>query len=271
MAYGDWTIGGKIPTNIESVERNPATAGGNTDSTITFHCIAHVDLVGDDPRTEVEAFNAMSCQLINNDQLLNGGSKLQVQGGDIITITEHTPQGDVDYTTALEPVKVVEDSMADQAIWYDLIAHYETSGKSSSAIYIPPYWSYANMTYSNGTDGSNPSNTAEWAGNELGLITITETRKVRAVQVKGSACTLPAWIMINGEKQYWDVYHDIGEDPSKGNQAGIQVLTFDNFTANTVINISTSNHVAPWYPTADQPNTEMDRGCWLHWIRVIYE
>lgn len=213
----------------------------------------------------------MACQRISYDQLLNGGSKLQVVGGTTITVTEHCPTGDVNYNAALESVKVVEDSMADSLILYDLIVYYETTGKSSSAIYIPPYWSYSNMTYSNGTDGSNPSNTAEWAGNELGLITITESQKVRAVQVKGSACTLPAWIMVNGEKQYWDVYHDLSEDPAKASQIGLQVLTFEDFTANTVINISTSNHVAPWYPTADQPNTLMDRGCWLHWIRVIYE
>lgn len=228
-------------------------------------------MIGDAPRTEVEAFNAMACQRISYDQLLNGGSKLQVVGGTTITVTEHCPTGDVNYNAALESVKVVEDSMADSLILYDLIVYYETTGKSSSAIYIPPYWSYSNMTYSNGTDGSNPSNTAEWAGNELGLITITESQKVRAVQVKGFACTLPAWIMVNGEKQYWDVYHDLSEDPAKASQIGLQVLTFEDFTANTVINISTSNHVAPWYPTADQPNTLMDRGCWLHWIRVIYE
>ena len=86
MGYGDWTIGGKVPSVIEGFERNPANAAGNTDSTITFHCVADARVLGVDPRIEIEAFNAMSCQIINNDQLLNGGSKLQVQGGDIITM-----------------------------------------------------------------------------------------------------------------------------------------------------------------------------------------
>jgi hypothetical protein len=271
MAYGDWTIGGLVPCNIESVEKDPPTPS-NTDPTITFHCVADYDLLNADPRTEIALFDAMACQIINNDQLLNGGSKLQVQGGNIITIVESAPTGDITYTAAIESVKIIEDSMSDDAIWYDIVAHYETSGKSSSFVYIPPYWSYSNMTYSNGTDGSNPSNSAEWAGNELGIINITETKKVREVQVRGSACTLPAWIEINGQRQSWDVCHDVGEDPTNlSGKQGVQTLTFNDFDPSTAVNIHTSNHVAPWYPTPSQPNTLMDRGCWLLRIRVIYE
>ena len=269
MGYGDWTIGGKVPSVIEGFERNPATAQMNTDSTITFHCVADAGVLGADPRTEVESFNAMSCQLINNDQLLNGGSKLQVQGGDVITVTEHTPAGDVDYTAALEPVKVTEDYASDLVIKYDLIVHYETTGKSSSAIYIPPYGSYSNCQYSYGTDGTAPGYGGDWVGTEIGIFNITETRKVRMVRVKGSACTLPAWLSVNGEKQYWSVYHDINEDPANAIKQGLQVLTFENFTPSTQINMLTSNHTAPWVKTVDHPDA--NQGCWLHWIEVIYE
>ena len=272
MAYGDWTIGGISPTNIESVDRDPATAGGSSSGngpTLTFHCVAKEDLVGDDPRTEIDKFNAMACQVINNDQLLNGGTKLQVQGGDTITITEHTPLGDVDYTAAIEEIKYSEDDMSEDAIWYDIVAHYEKSGKSSSNIYVPPYFAYSNCKYSYGTDGTAPSFGGDWVGTEIGIFNITETRKVRKVVVKGSACTLPAWLSVNGEKQYWSVYHDINEDPSNAIKQGLQVLTFENFTPSTQINMLTSNHTAPWVKTVDHPDA--NQGCWPIWIEVIYE
>jgi hypothetical protein len=284
MAYGDWTIGGKVPVNIESVERNPANASGNSDSTLTFHCVALAELLNDDPRTEVEAFNAMSCQIINNDQLLNGGSKLQPQGGDVITITEHTPAGDVDYTAALEPVKVVEDSMADQAIWYDLIAHYELSGKSQGSIYLPPYYSYSNMVYDlmidadgNGIYIADDGATA--SGNELGKIVIAETKPVRYVQVKGSCCWMPGnWIEINGIRQYWNKSHEgvyleqDGQLHGQGNPQGHQVMGFDlSANPSKTITITTSPHYQDFSKHQIWEVWTANYGCWLEWIRTVYK
>lgn len=269
MAYGDWVIGGKTPSWIISTERDPETPSGNSYSIITFHCAAFRSMIGDAPRVEVEAFNTMACQRINYDQLLNGGSKLQVVGGTTITVTEHCPTGDVNYNAALESVKVVEDSMADSLILYDLIVYFETTGKSSSNIYIPPYYAYSNCKYSYGTDGTAPDYGGDWVGTEIGIFNITETRKVRKVVVKGSACTLPAWLSVNGEKQYWSVYHDINEDPSNAIKQGLQVLTFENFTPSTQINMLSSNHTAPWIKTVDHPDA--NQGCWPLWIEVIYE
>lgn len=290
MGYGDWIIGGRTPSNIESVERNPAEAGGNDDSTITFHCVASYQLTGQDPRVEVEAFNNMSCQIINNDRLLNGGSKLQVQGGDVITVTEHTPAGDVDYTAALEPVRVVEDDMADQAIWYDLVVHYELTGRTTSSVYIPPYTAYSNIDYScyvYEDETPEPIPPAELVtpglggyGSEIGRMVIAEPRPVRYVQVKGSACWMPGnWIKVNnGEKQYWHYSHEHvylmldGQYHGQNNPQGHEVLGFDLSNNPTeTVTLVTSPH---WQDFSKyhilSSVAPANWGCWLEWVRVIY-
>ncbi len=273
MAYGNWTIGGIVPTQIENVEKDPRTPSSNTDSIITFHCVAALRSLSTDPRAEIALFDDMACQIINNDQLINGGSKLQVQGGNTITITEHAPTGDINYKAALELVKIVEDDMADKVIKYDIIAHYETSGAGTSKIYVPSYYGYSNITqyyeWYYIVDGvwtkANADASSGAYGTELGFMQIVETKQIKKVEVYGSTCRLPGAITVDGSiegTKNWNYYHDPDPGSNQPPNQPFQVLDF-NFAPNnypTILTLHTTEH------HGDDPN----HGCWLKWIRVYF-
>lgn len=261
MAYGDWTING-IPINcllkpkIDPVNR-----------TITFNCLADVNATGADPRVEIASIQALACTQIHNDDLLNGGTKLQVPGGSTVTIVEKgTPVGDITYKAAIEGVVVEENSYSDQAIEYNIVAHYELNGGAKYIIYTPNYHSYSNITYYewyylvNGvwTKANAPSDNGAY-GTEIGHVTIVETKQIKKVEVYGSACVLPAALTVDGSvegTQNWNYQHE-----NNTNQP-FQKLTF-NFSEGsypTILILHTSEHY--W----DSPN----HGCWLKWIKITY-
>ena len=106
----------------------------------------------------------------------------------------------------------------------------------------------------------------EITGADIGTMAIVLTRDVKQIEITGSACNLPAWIEVNGERQNWKFSHC--HDPGEvGGVDGEQTLLFSISPPTNIIEITTS----PNYPeTIEGYVAEHHRGSTLKQIKGIY-
>lgn len=250
MTYGSWIIGGVTPSWIETVDYNLG------DNKISLKCAAFYDETGNDPRVEIKSFEDMACQTINNTPLLNGGTVLEVVGGSIITVTD----GVETWRAALHPPTYTEDNAAAKGIEYTLDLEVRKTATGGYNLYTPSFRGYSNISqyeYYDGGVKSSASPTDGAYGSEIGWMQITEERNVKRVDVYGSACNKPASITVNGVTQSWVKCHD---RPACTNY-GYERLVWNLNTPSKTVTLSTTGHGDP------TPR----HGCWIQWIRVLYE
>ena len=268
MGYATWTIGSEVIPHVREAKID------TTEGTITLSCSAlnwNIKTGDSDPRDEIARIQSLTSQYINNEPLLNGGTKLQVGGiSQILTVTDGT---DTYTRCALEPVQIQEDHKSTKRIDYELIIHYELSGSGGSFVYTPDYTQYPNILYYMWTDLSNPATTHPAYGNELGHITITETKNVKRVEVYGSGdcgeTTSDCWIELNGDRRYWK-YTDAGDKklfPANNLEVGEEKHTWILDSPTNSLVFETSTHVYD----GDVGDCDLNKGCWLRWIKVVYE
>ena len=270
-AYTSWTISGYTVPWIRAVKNDQAAR------TITLACTA-LSTDGSEPRDEIAVFEALTCDVVNNTQLMNGGSCLEVCNGDPVLVSD----GHDTWVAALERVVINEGKISDRRIDYDLVIHYETTGDGMTyamtggnstftpslysdapdindlrgAAYMWPYCSYPSvlgtLVYNEFTDGTSSSNPN---CSTIGKIVITQTRDVKTVIVEGySIKALPSYIEVNGQRQYWVHTQYDGSNP------GQDLLTFTLDTPAKTVTIQSSTHVS-----GD------GNGCMIASIRVMYE
>lgn len=196
MAYDNWTIGGVTVPHVRTV------ANDQSSRTITLSCSALTENVeSGEPRDEIALFEEMSCDVITNTQLMNGGSCLQVCNGDPVIVSD----GVNAWVAALERVAINENKISEKRIDYDLVIHYETVPRGitytttgtydpeesadeedeldtqtiSSKIYTRPYCGFDNIEYYRFTDES--TNYPDCV--KIGKMIITEERLVKQVVV----------------------------------------------------------------------------------------
>jgi hypothetical protein len=227
MAYDEWVIGGLTPSWIVDVQYN------HENREITLTCRADHNRLSDlDPRSEIEQFQEMQCDVISNTQLMNGGSCLQTCNGDPIIITD----GVDSWVAALKKVNYLADYQSQLNIDYQLVLEYEThsdgiiysitgSGDEdnptpddgdddnggndgnnttiSSKTYYPPFVGLSNITYWCFTDETELNQ----CSNSMGKMIITEPRNVKQVIVKSKRYAELAdpkpniYIEVNGSRQ----------------------------------------------------------------------
>jgi len=260
MAYSVWVIGGVTVPHVREVTINPQ------EGKISLECSAlnwNIVSPNTDVRDEIAQFEALSSQYITNDGLLNGGTKLQVGNGQIITATDGTNT----YTKcALEPVEIKEDHKSTRRIDYTLNLHYELTGSGGSYVYTPPYnkATYTNIEYYYYYDPGPPevkaADTGALNGTEIGWMQITEAQNVKRVEIYGCGCDYPgSKIYVNDVERIWH-YGEIPGTP--GLATGSEKFTWDLTTPTDVITIKTTKH--------DQAGVS-NLGAWLQWIRVVFE
>lgn len=262
MGYNTWTVGGVVLRHVREMENN------QKDGVITLNCSAlNWNLVGaeTDPRDEIALVEALQSQYISNEPLFNGGSKLQVGNGQIISVTDGT---DTWTKCALESITIKEDHKSTKRIDYDLIIHYELAGSGGSYVYTPNYDDYTNISYYMWTNKDPNTNPHDAYGNEIGWMQITETMNVKRVEVYGSACVNPTsnYLDVNGQREYWTYTHDNGSPwTSCTLNQGWEKLTFDLDTPTTTIVLQSPDHNLP------NDTCATNLGCWLQWVKVYYE
>lgn len=258
MAYEEWVIGGLTPSCIIDVDKDYEKG------IFTFSCIARRDLLGTDPQTEIDSFNEIASGVINNLRLINGGTKLQVNNGDYITLTDGNETWE---RSALHKVKYNSDYVSGRWILFELVVEVELEGIGGSFTYSPDYNEYNNIEYYFWTDKTERITGDNADGTEVGWMKIIEEQLVKKVEVYGSACVgsniYPNYLDINGQKQYWKVSHDYGW---AGNTLppGWEKLEFILDTPTDELIIQSPNHVMP------NDTMAINLGAWLQWIRVIY-
>ena len=257
-----WNIGGLTPSWVE-----PDFKHDKENKTLTLKCAAIYDVIGEDPITEIESFDAISSERIFTNDLANGGTNLQVTNGQIITVTASNLLGNKIKTwdrCALQSVNVNLDSFYNEAnpgsvIEYELVIKYALRVGGGVSIYTPPY-NNSNIEYYfwyNPATGEK----AVWeginAGTEIGHMTITEAKNVRRVEIYGGGdCVGPnCYIECNGIRQYWHY----GEDETD-NFPILEQFTWDLETPTNVIILNTGTH---WENT--------NYGAYLGWVRLLLE
>jgi|GEM_PF-4884485 hypothetical protein len=104
------------------------------------------------------------------------------------------------------------------------------------------------------------------AGREIGIMTITEDRAVKQVEVQGNACNLPATLAVNGNIQSWHYSHDHNTDDT--GEDGLETLTFTISPPSMILSFLSSQHLAP----VDGVNSAaLNSGCYLKQVKVVYE
>jgi hypothetical protein len=256
--YVTWVIGGLTPSYITG----DGLSYPDENRQIKIPCIAFADRAGGgDPQVEIDTFRAIACSSITNEPLVNGGSLIQVAGGEKITITN----GVTTWTGALHMPICEEKDYANQAVEYELLIDVEVEPKGGSFVYTPNYDDYTNIEYYEATNKVNYG--GEAVGNEIGWMKITEPRNVRMIQVYGSADLIPASLTVNGQTVEWNFSHD---NPSfypgspEQNGGKMQRLTFILTTPSDELIFESSTHTSPFDTYA------INRGCWLEWVRVVY-
>ncbi|MGB9838917.1 MAG: hypothetical protein ACPLJI_08950 [Methanothermobacter sp.] len=113
IIYGDWSIQGRKPSGIVSVQVNLPT--------VTLHCVA-LPKPGKTPLDEVKAFMELAKYQISNEYLLNKGTYVQGdRGRDLLNITD----GVNIYKGMIEPPDYQLDKFSDEIIEYTLTIHLE--------------------------------------------------------------------------------------------------------------------------------------------------
>lgn len=257
MAYDSWVIGGVTPKWIVDVDPAP----NNVNRRVTLHCYAdsQVDLDGADPRSEIEQFEAMLCDSVTNTPLLQGGSKLQVKNGEVITVTDGITTWN---RAAIAEVNYNPDLMSQVRMPYDIVLELETTGAGGSVVYVPDYDDYSNIDYYFFYTAGPPEDFDTYDGNplvkgtELGWMEITEPQNVSRVEIYGCGDELPCYAEVNGVKQYWTY----GEAEDGVGVPRLEKLIWTLDTPTDVITINSSEH---W--------EEVNHGFYADYIRLTYE
>jgi len=257
MPYDTWVIGGITPNWIVDVDPAP----NNVNRRITLHCYAdsQVDLNGADPRSEIEQFEAMLCDSVTNTPLLQGGSKLQVKNGEVITVTDGITTWN---RAAIAEVNYNPDLMSQVRMPYDIVLELETTGAGGSVVYVPDYDDYSNIDYYFFYTAGPPEDFDTYDGNplvkgtELGWMEITEPQNVSRVEIYGCGDELPCYAEVNGVKQYWTY----GEAEDGVGVPRLEKLIWILDTPTDTIVINSSEH---W--------EEVNHGFYADYIRLTYE
>jgi len=263
--YTAWVIGGLTPVFIINDPKiDPLTR------TITINCLAKTTLsTGTDPRLEIQRFQDIASERINNAERENGGTYLSVDPtGHIISVTDGTTTWS---RCALRRIPIEYDGFSKDGIPFTLIIEYEESVPGGFTIYTPDpptgYHKYTNIEfyewYYDSGGGvwvkANAATSSGAYGTEIGWMKITEARAIKAVTFYGSACTLPASIYVPGSiegSRPWIYSHDDNTNQPFQEQR----FTFDPATAPTEIEAYSDGH------NGDDPN----HGAWLQWVRVEF-
>lgn len=242
-----WNIGGITPSKVTraSYDLNKKQ--------FTLVCIANKeDLNGSDPRTEINRFIEIASDGITNEEIINGGTDLQIgEGGGIIPITD----GFKWWEGALNIPKFKEDQWSNLQIEYQLVLDIVISKGGGSFTYLPLWTNYWNMVYYQYTDHDLSNLNNVMAGIELGEITLYETREVQKVNIWGSANKLPSYLEVNGERQYWKK----SSSGMGGELQGMELLEFNLDTPSEEVFIKSSENILG--------NTS---GCKPQYIQVEY-
>ena len=117
---------------------------GSSYPKMTLHCAAYPDDLYMYSRDEIEMFKQISCSVINNKPLINGGTDLQISmDGQIVPITN----GDSSWNGALYYPQFPEDDMCNTLIKWDMIFELQLTNLPADAIYTPDYRLYPNIDY----------------------------------------------------------------------------------------------------------------------------
>lgn len=304
MAYDEWTIGGYTPSWIVDVDYTPSNRE------FKINCIADTNRLSDaDPRTEIEQFEALACDVISNTQLMSGGSVLQVCNGDPIMISD----GVNAWVGALHRVDYKPDYTSKRWIPYTLHVAVETVGDGTNYIvdggdptgagatddddipdadnlgsktYYRSFFNRSNITYYNFTDMTNSSFTPTYGlksnysgwGDNVGYMQISETRNVKQVIIYGGAIITPAWIEVNGQRQNWIKsspnsviwYAERNSIAPQTQDYGNETLTF-TITPSSTVTITTSNHIEEIIASAASFTYTNNKGSYIDWVKVVYE
>jgi hypothetical protein len=267
MTTVEWNIGGLVPSLAYDSDVNLDTRQ------ITLKCAALREVIGDDPQTEIDAFNELAVDQATNTQLLNGGSGLQACNGLLI----ETTNGIDTWVSALSKVNKHISGLDEDRIEYDLIIDIETLPLAGLSIpdtppvlptkkYNAPLNNYSNITYYQYSDGTNRSVADEFTGYTIGRLTIHETTPVKQVILYGACLYTPAWISVNGIQTNW-VYSlpgIIGGISENLKTIGMEPLTFNLPTPSTTINIQTSTYIM-------DGDVNTSKGSYLNYIMVVYQ
>ncbi|MBZ2167016.1 hypothetical protein [Methanobacterium spitsbergense] len=142
--YDNWLINGVHPKWIVSVDKKLPK--------ITLHCASQPGPEFEDAQDEIELFEQIACNTINNKPLINGGTDLQTSiDGKVVTITDgiHTWDGAIEYT-----VPTIDDTSETLVKW-DMVIYVQLESASSKlpySIYRPDFRLYGNIEYEPWTD-----------------------------------------------------------------------------------------------------------------------
>ena len=265
-SYDGWIVGGVTIPHVREVNIN------QKEKVITLSCSALKEniLTGDDdPRDEIARLEALQSQFINNDPLLNNGTKLQIGPADhIITVTDDTNTWS---RCALEEIEIREDNKSTKRIDYELVIHYQTEGTGGVDVYTPDFDEYDEIDYYLYSDQTNPGSPGENYGKELGYMVITSTSTIWKVEVLGTGdcatSSTDCWLEVNGQREYWH-YTNSGDKmafPTNTLPIGTETLEYILDTPSSTITLQTSSHIAP-------DNTcDNNKGCWPTRIRLYKE
>lgn len=277
LAYDNWTIDDITVPHVRSYKHD------KNSRTITLNCSALIENTTPlDVRTEIEGFEAIACDTINNTQLIQGGSCLEVCNCDPVLVSD----GEDAWVGALLQPVVNEHKTSHKRLDYDLIIIYETVGMNINYAVDPeatedetPLSSdlgskrYYNNCFP-GIGATVPDNLIYWqytdtsetdgaSGTGIGKVTITETRNVKQVKISGCGYVYPAWIEVNGVRQNWIQYTLNNPDCGYSNPIGFEVLTFD-ITPSMVVSIQTSTRIKGGAKCDDH-------GSYISYIEVVFE
>lgn len=257
MAYYDVDIGGLTPSWVK-----PDIEIDREAHTITLKCAAIEGVLDADPKTEIALFNAIACNKINNEELFNGGTKLQCSPMNRIQVEIND---EIFEKCALHPIVTTIDEYyagpdAGSVIEYEMKLEYEASGGGGSVLYTPDYGEYNNAEYYFFYDPETGQKQA-WngtnRGTEIGYLKFTEVKNVKRVEVYGSGdCVGNCWIECNGEgRQYWH-YGEAADDSVPVQEKLIWILE----EPTNVIVLNSSKHYG-----------STNYGCYLAYVRLIFE
>ncbi len=151
MIWNSIIINGITPQFIRSMDV------GDFPEKITLHCVAYSDEVTT-AKEEIDQFREFASRSINQVDLLNGGTDLQVGDGEIVDIVlddeefqgaVHYPEPDLDSLTIKGAViRSGQDPVyVDEVITWDIVIELVFSNLPASTVYKPDFRIYPNIEY----------------------------------------------------------------------------------------------------------------------------
>jgi len=128
IVYGDWSIEGKKPSGIISVQVDLPT--------VTLQCVALPSSGRTTPLDEIKEFMAMARYQVTDDYLLNMGTYVQ---GDRRRGLLRISDGVNNYLGLIEPPDYTLDRFSDEIIEYTLRIHLELPSDISKVYSASPF------------------------------------------------------------------------------------------------------------------------------------